>query len=360
VDFAKPIYQLPRQRSHDGVIGATISKAPLQAGAWQPMPHYLLTGAGFSRNWGGWLADEAFEYLLGCPEITPDVRNLLWKHKAQGSGFEGALQELRAAYLQHRDHHTAKPLQLLDQSLIGMFNSMNHSFGEFEPRKHEHMGSQPAMVRDFLCRFDAIFSLNQDTLLEQKYQPSNFLEGSRGRWFGFQSPGFLEENIAGQPYARPGMFRPADPPFTLKERVQPYFKLHGSSNWRALNGSTILIMGQNKGSEIDNSPLLNWYRDQFREMLGQTGAHLMVIGYSFRDDHINQIIVKAVQKGLKLFIIDTRRVDVLDPEGKNMPGGLKHLLQDSIIGASRRYFLPTISTDLVEFKKILRFFPLFP
>jgi hypothetical protein len=29
------------------------------------MPHYLLTGAGFSRNWGGWLANEAFEYLLG-------------------------------------------------------------------------------------------------------------------------------------------------------------------------------------------------------------------------------------------------------------------------------------------------------
>jgi hypothetical protein len=218
----------------------------------------------------------------------------------------------------------------------------------------------PATVRDFLCRFDAIFSLNQDTLLEQKYQPSDFLEGSRGRWFGFQSPGLLEENIAGQPYARPGIFRPADPPFTLKERVQPYFKLHGSSNWRALNGSTILIMGQNKGFEIDNSPLLNWYRDQFREMLGQTGAHLMVIGYSFRDDHINQIIVKAAQKGLKLFIIDARGVDVIDPESKNKPGGLKHLLQDSIIGASRRYLLPTISTDPVEFKKILRFFPSFP
>jgi hypothetical protein len=128
------------------------------------MPHYLLTGAGFSRNWGGWLADEAFEYLLGCSEMTPDVRNLLWKHRAQRSGFEGALQELRAAYLQHRDHHTAEPLQLLDQSLIGMFNSMNHSFGEFEPGKHERMGPQPAMVRDFLCRLDAIFSLNQDTL----------------------------------------------------------------------------------------------------------------------------------------------------------------------------------------------------
>jgi hypothetical protein len=31
------------------------------------MLHILLTGAGFSRNWGGFLATEAFEFLLGCP-----------------------------------------------------------------------------------------------------------------------------------------------------------------------------------------------------------------------------------------------------------------------------------------------------
>lgn len=44
------------------------------------MQHYLLTGAGFSANWGGWVASEAFEYLLGCPEILADdrLRDLLW------------------------------------------------------------------------------------------------------------------------------------------------------------------------------------------------------------------------------------------------------------------------------------------
>jgi SIR2-like domain len=60
-------------------------------------------------------------------------------------------------------------------------------------------------------------------------------------------------------------------------------------------------MGQNKASEIDNSSLLNWYRGQFCEMIGQPGAHLMVIGYSFRDEHINQIIVQAAQKGNEAF-----------------------------------------------------------
>ncbi|MEA2943355.1 MAG: hypothetical protein QOD09_3884 [Bradyrhizobium sp.] len=44
------------------------------------MAHYLLTGAGFSFNWGGWLASEAFEYLLGAPEIDGELRALLWQN----------------------------------------------------------------------------------------------------------------------------------------------------------------------------------------------------------------------------------------------------------------------------------------
>jgi len=54
------------------------------------MGHVLLLGAGFSRNWGGWLATEVFEYLLGCPEIAndPNLRALLWRRQPV-DGFEG-------------------------------------------------------------------------------------------------------------------------------------------------------------------------------------------------------------------------------------------------------------------------------
>jgi hypothetical protein len=38
------------------------------------MPHILLTGAGFSRNWGGFLATEAFEFLPFRGNSVP-VRN---------------------------------------------------------------------------------------------------------------------------------------------------------------------------------------------------------------------------------------------------------------------------------------------
>lgn len=42
------------------------------------MNFLLLLGAGFSRNWGGWLADEAFEYLIGHNEIKNNKKLILY------------------------------------------------------------------------------------------------------------------------------------------------------------------------------------------------------------------------------------------------------------------------------------------
>jgi hypothetical protein len=327
------------------------------------MSHYLLTGAGFTHNWGGWLADEAFEYLLGCSEITPHIRNLLWKNKVAHTGFEGALQELRDEYIRsNQELNAGRQLNTLDRLLLGMFNSMDRGYGDFEPGMHERMGPQPTNIRDFLCRFDAIFTLNQDTLLEQKYHPSDFLEGSQGKWNGSRSPGLQEEHINGTRYAAPGVFRPLDPPFTIPDRIQPYFKLHGSSNWRAFNGFSILIMGQNKGKQIERVPLLDWYRAQFRQMVCQAEAKLMVIGYSFRDEHINEIIEAAAQKGTKLFVIDPLGIDVLNyaPQSPTNPRLLRDKVRESIIGASRRPFLSTFTGNRIELAKIMRFFSGFP
>jgi hypothetical protein len=63
--------------SHDPAQGQLIA-----------MTHILLTGAGFSRNWGGWLANECFEYLLSCADITAVIQRELWKSKDQKLGFE--------------------------------------------------------------------------------------------------------------------------------------------------------------------------------------------------------------------------------------------------------------------------------
>jgi hypothetical protein len=70
--------------------------------------------------------------------------------------------------------------------------------------------------------------------------------------------------------------------------------------------------GQEEGTDIDNIVLLDWYRGQFRELLSQPDAHSMIIGYSFRDPHINEIIHDGTSKGAKLFIIHPEGVAILD------------------------------------------------
>lgn len=46
------------------------------------MTNILFTDAGFSRNWGGWLADEAFEYLLGVDGLHPAGEDAKYDGKA--------------------------------------------------------------------------------------------------------------------------------------------------------------------------------------------------------------------------------------------------------------------------------------
>jgi hypothetical protein len=181
------------------------------------MTHILLTGAGFSRNWGGWLANEAFEFLLGCPEFDDRLRQMLWANKEKGGGFEDVLPLLQTS----PDVEDKKRAGVFTDALVGMFNEMSQAFMGTD---FEWQTNIARMVRTFLMRFDAIFTLNQDTLLELKYLDDNILLGSNGRWGGFQLPhtpsihGSIHDSIA---------VRSPDGTRAVRPRLQPYFKLHG-------------------------------------------------------------------------------------------------------------------------------------
>ena len=86
----------------------------------------------------------------------------------------------------------------------------------------------------------------------------------------------------------------------------------------------------------------------------------MVIGYSFSDDHINQAIGEAADRGsLRVFIVDPLGIDVLD-KNRNAaiysPDPLFTRLQSHLIGASRRTVREIFGTDRVEHGKVMKFF----
>jgi hypothetical protein len=328
------------------------------------MQYILLLGAGFSRNWGGWLASEAFEYLLGCPEISRNSRlqAVLWRNQPTG-GFEHALAEIQAE--SRRDPEAKNHLDDLQNAVARMFNDMNRGF--FDTAQFEFQNFRPRTVRTFLTRFNAIFTLNQDLLLEHYYIDNDVSLLSDGRWNGSELPGMrrIPNSTAANPISwaqlkwTPGLAAE----FKTDTRLQPYFKLHGSSNWQETTGGAMLIMGGNKVREIGLSPVLSWYHQQLEERLSLAETRLMVIGYGFRDPHINEVITRAVtDRGLRMFVIAPEGGDLARTVNPTHAAPLRRgteleaAFERGLIGASRRSLREIFGNDTIEHNKVLRFF----
>lgn len=300
----------------------------------------LLTGAGFSRNWGGWLGAEVFEFLLSAG-LSRRVRDMMWQQRRRG--FEYVLGRLQHG-VSNDDRVDARAM---NDALVVMFQLMNSGFtGPFDP-------PGTISVSSFLGQFDAIFTLNQDCLIETKYN------GEFGLGGGWYRPGLkAEEPMKGLA----SLWHVADPDNFWLKKGQPYVKLHGSSDVRAGTaggGGPMLIQGSGKGDAISSTPLLAFYQQCFRTYLARPDTRLMVIGYSFGDPHINELILEASKGGqLTLFVVDPRGIEVLD---QNEPGSLSDMdpnadLVSYVRGASRRNLLDTFGGgNTVELARFSRF-----
>jgi hypothetical protein len=83
-----------------------------------------------------------------------------------------------------------------------------------------------------------------------------------------------------------------------------YIKLHGSWNWRTSDGKSAMVIGRGKETRIMQEPLLSWYLETFESVLSKGSRKLLVIGYGFRDPHINDVIARCVKEhDLELYIL---------------------------------------------------------
>jgi hypothetical protein len=321
------------------------------------MTHLLLTGAGFSKNWGGLLASEVFNDLLSASELDQTTRDMLYKaNEPRGGGFEAVLARLQGA----TDAANVKRCETLTSVLAGIFNMMG---GAYMQRQFQFAAIPDTRysLTPFLGRFDTIFTLNQDTLIEQKYLPGLPTRRAHLPGLKFMNPsamtGAVQDKFA--------MMEPNPSDFQLSPSIQPYIKLHGSVNWMESNtGQRLLIMGGAKTALIGRFPLLKWYQDEFREALMQPGARLMVMGYSFSDEHINDAIFSAAKNSaLKLFIVDPAGVNIIDKRDKSAAipipkEALQEVLERQIVGVSTRPISSTFNDDIVENGRLARFFQL--
>jgi hypothetical protein len=272
----------------------------------------LLTGAGFTYNWGGWLAREMHSKIALRVAGDLYLKETLQKH----GDFKSALGFIQNEYNSSRNHGlAARSLADLQIAIIDTFSEMNSALSSMQFEFHNDI---TVSIGKFLAKFDAIFTLNQDLFLERHYHypREKILTLGLPKWQLAGNPG-IEDIPASNFYDddRPlrARRRPMRPPFRTDPRTRPYFKLRGSINWFAQEGQQrLIVMGDNKHATMQRHPILTWYAQKFVEYLSIPGAKLMVIGYGFRDEHINSTLVQAWQRSqFEMFIIGPDGRDIL-------------------------------------------------
>ena len=268
------------------------------------MSKILLLGAGFSRNWGGLLANEVRSHLVSKLEKNYFLINLL--HRS--NGFESAFEELRLSYDNNPSKENFENIEFFQNALKEVFQKMNQAFAKRGQINFSQ--DRTFSIVKFLSQFDAIFSLNQDLLLELLYIEHIALEAP-GKWNGFYFPGLKPNANWRSDILNSQWF--VDKNFDIQPYQQPIYKLHGSINWFESQGDRLhplMVIGENKLKKIAGHEVLRFNNGLFFKTLIEPKTKLMIIGYGFKDAHINKFITDAYE-------LNKFSVHMMHPEGRD-------------------------------------------
>lgn len=271
----------------------------------------VLTGAGFTCNFGMLSAREFHNDLFRAAKnggLTLELQHLLEERDEKGHflNFEEIIGRLEDK--ESRD----KVVDYVNKEIFGKFDQRFKSVRLAPPDSLIHASGQCGVEFLSLRAFfqwlanngGMVFTLNQDTFLE------HFLTAVLGE-------GFL--NLPGLSLNTRNDIEISD--LAQRNSENPngsliYYKLHGS--YLGKNGSIkgkkqLLIIGKDKEKVISESTILQSYMEKFEKTLSSGRVKLLVIGYSFNDSHINEVLFKSLDKNsqLELHVLDRRSKEEL-------------------------------------------------
>ncbi|MCK4608477.1 MAG: SIR2 family protein [Gammaproteobacteria bacterium] len=278
----------------------------------------LLTGAGFTCNFGGFLAKDMWGVIFNNAIIqnNHDIRKKMLKNY----DFESLYEEIRS------DKNFTKRDEFIN-IVKNAYSLMDDQIKSSNPRIEKNTENEEQIapilrnVFNFIARFAPpkslnetgyFFTLNQDLFVEYLFQHHNQLVlmpaiNSVAHKNRFK----LNPNI--------NYYLPSEEILDawIKDflpqyngRKHPiYIKLHGSYTWKySESDDDIMVLGGQKKNQIQKEPLLKYQFELFKDNIA-TDADLMIIGYGFRDKHVNKILLEGCGKGLRLHIINPCPID---------------------------------------------------
>lgn len=217
------------------------------------------------------------------------------------------------------DSYTSDERRSLTQAIRNAYQEMHELICQGDLKRNN---AAAAVCRAFIARFDGsghergfLFTLNQDLFMERffslSYQQASLLKIpglGHPKWFNGQLPSILtDEDFVRLPDEnRLEKFKPTF--WSKSVECFAYVKLHGSYGWRSSqDGGDVMVIGHEKLGSIEKEPLLKWYMSLFEEILREPARNLVVVGYGFGDEHINDVIADAIRDhGLRLYVISPK------------------------------------------------------
>jgi len=282
----------------------------------------LLLGAGFSKNFGGFLAREMWEKIFNHP-LVDNAGDVKWELK-KNFNFETVYSEFYNATTEAKKEQ----FKILEEVVQDVYKNMNDKL--LHPSADTGVNInylQNKFINPFTDDgsegFGACFSLNQDLFFEKHFNRNPL--GPASVWYGSNQNTVNEADLH------------TDRTLPTTEQIKEYkdqlpnhgfgfIKLHGSLNWKTPGGTSAKVIGINKPEIIDTIPLLKWYRDLFIEAMQQENIKLVVYGYSFGDKYINDIIRDAIHGTHKRPDGNKMKIYIISPEN---PKQLKERLENS-------------------------------
>ncbi len=103
-----------------------------------------------------------------------------------------------------------------------------------------------------------------------------------------------------------------------------------------------MVLGAQKKKQIDSIPLLKWYFELFSNSLFIDSSKILIIGYGFNDQHINQLLVRAVCLcGLRIHIVNPGSFENFKKKGFDDPIKQQQFLK--LLPAVDGYYEATLS-----------------
>ena len=256
----------------------------------------LLTGAGFTHNFGAPIASGMWNLIFNNPVVQEEkqIIRLLRNNFDFEDVYYNVVHQIESEYSQEQK-------DILSKAVLDAYMEIDEIISQFEI--HGDRQTRNDCLKFLINEFQNVFTLNQDCFLE-RYDlsresniilpcvNSKLLKKPNGEKFDPKKD-FCEvgDNIESA-IPKPG------------KNQRNYIKLHGSFDWIQNNSENIMVIGRDKKKQIHRHPLLCAYFDEFKKQVMQENTKLMIIGYGFGDKHINEILKKGVsESGLKIYII---------------------------------------------------------